>query len=57
MTRARPGAIRGRPPTLAADARLVVMLPSELLVAVQRAAERERVSVPDWVRGVLGRAT
>lgn len=49
MTKPREGAVRGRPPTIAADASFRFRLPSALLVEMHKAARNAKQSTAAWL--------
>ena len=53
MTRARPGALRGTPTTIAADALLRVRVPSALIVLLREVADRRGTTVSALVRSCI----
>lgn len=53
LTKPREGAVRGRPPTLAADALLRVRLPSALLVEMRKAARKRKQTDAAFVRAAI----
>lgn len=46
----------GRPATIGADARLELRLPAELLERAKKRAERDGVSVSEWIRVLISEA-
>jgi predicted DNA-binding protein len=53
VTKPVPNAVRGRPPTLGADASLRIRLPSVLLVEMRKAAKAARQTDAAFVRAAI----